>query len=204
MFLDSLFTHIDKTKFIETIVYSNSKQVKLVNEILKKNHEKFWKNDYSIEFSIKKYFNDKIQFYKILIENKDIKVKNIVIFNWVVKFFIQNLNVELKNEDSNVFWFKDINWFWILNNWNWIEYKFKNWKNTYHIVKESIERWYWEMIDFIDLIEILEWNKDQDKNKMVYNAVSYANKKIQETFKIKDFFLVEEKAYKRQYLVNNK
>jgi len=179
----------------ETDIFSWSIQKREVNKILQKSKEQYWKESFTFEISLRKYFTDKICYYETIRENPNLTIRNISLFEWIIRFSITMNNSE-PIEDKEITW-KEGQWFLYVY-YAWREKKFKKWKNTYFIVKESLERWLNEYIDFAEMIDKLTWKKEQDKMKMVYNAVNYANKEIITELKIEGFFWVEEKAYKRQ------
>ncbi len=200
-FIFSVLSHIESIKENELVLLSESKQKENLRKIINKAQESFWKDEFEINFSYNQYFESTIQYLHI-IQKEHIEIKNIILFRKNIKFILKRENCTSQNKILELT-FTDIPYFWVLRYWE-KEYKFKKWKNTYLALIESLNRKQWEYIDFIDMVDILSGKKDQDNLKMVSNAVAYANATIEEELKIKNFFLVENKAYSRQYLVNRK
>lgn len=194
-FIKKLFSYIDNIKSDETDTFSWTIQRRKVNTILQELREDYGKESFTFEIAIKKYFTDRICYYQMILGTPNLTIRNITIFEWIIRFSITMNNSE-PIKDKEITW-KEGQWFLYIY-YAWREKKFKKWKNTYFIVKESLERWLNEYIDFAEMIDKLTWKKEQDKMKMVYNAVNYANNEIITELKIEGFFWVEEKAYKRQ------
>lgn len=197
-FITSLFSYIDSIKTSETDVISLSNQKLKINQIFEKIRNNFWKDSFSFEMPINKYFSDKICYYRVMSQIPCLEIRNITIFNWIIRFSI-TINDSEPTQNKEITWEKK--GIFLYMRYSWKEKKFKVWKNTYYIIKESLERWVNEHIDFIEMVDKLIWKENEDEMKKVYNAIGYANSEIIKELWIKDFFLVEEKAYKRQYKV---
>jgi len=194
-FITSILRYIDNVKTDDWTTLASTLQRRKVTKILEEQRKKFGKESFTFKISIKKYFTDDVEYYKTISETPKLTIKNITIFDWMIQFSIEMKDSE-NIKDREIKW--EEKWSFLIMYYWGREKKFKKWKNTYHIVKESLLKETNEIIDFAQMIEKLSGLKDQDKMKMVYNAVSYANKEIIKELKIEGFFWVEEKAYKRQ------
>lgn len=194
-FIEKLFSYIDNLKADEDNILGSTVQRRKVTKILEKLREEYWKESFSFELPIRKYFSDKICYYRVIRETTGLEIKNITIFNGVIRFSIIMSSSE-PIEDKEITW--EEKWAYLYM-YFWDNKKaFKKGKNTYYIVKESLVKETNEIIDFIDMVDKVTWKKDQDEMKAIYNAINYANNEIETELKIWGFFWVEEKAYKRQ------
>lgn len=211
VFIISLLNYLDRILNLESKSFSISKQKEKIKELLNQKNNDFWKDMFTIQISIDEYLKDNIQYHTRLLE-EEIKISNIVIFNWIITFHIQKNQKKSKKENKTniISYYEEWN-NWILSKW---ENKkiFNSWSLPHSIFIELLELENWEYIFFTELIEKFENISIEDlpikKRKKLIEKIEgsiwFINKDIREKLKIEEFLKVENRAVKRQYEVEIK